>query len=208
MTQSEKPTLLMVSQEKAIVVVTGFGPFSQYLVNLSWQAAQGLETLGLGEDVIVYARELPVHYTNAQELIAHIWKTIKPKLAVHMGIAPGSKAVILEQCGNNQGYRQRDVCGVCPPGHWCVEGGQNILHSIIDMKTLTRHFKSLGWDVIYSRDAGRFLCDFVYYYSLHLGGGKSVFLHLPTRGALADLDKLLPLLQAVILAMLSQLEAQ
>ncbi|XP_048829246.1 pyroglutamyl-peptidase 1-like isoform X2 [Brienomyrus brachyistius] len=154
MTQSEKPTLLMVSQEKAIVVVTGFGPFSQYLVNLSWQAAQGLETLGLGEDVIVYARELPVHYTNAQELIAHIWKTIKPKLAVHMGIAPGSKAVILEQCGNNQGYRQRDVCGVCPPGHWCVEGGQNILHSIIDMKTLTRHFKSLGWDVIYSRDAG------------------------------------------------------
>ncbi|XP_035251164.1 pyroglutamyl-peptidase 1 [Anguilla anguilla] len=196
-----------MSQSETVVVVTGFGPFRQYLINPSWQAAQGLKMLGLGEGVEVYIRELPVSYAKAQELVSSIWETVKPKLAVHLGIAPGSKAVTLEQSGKNYGYKDRDVCGCCPHGNVCVEGGPDKLDSVIDMKFLTRRLKGMGLDVIYSRDAGRYLCDFVYYYSLHIGKGKAVFIHVPASGSLATPDRLVPLLRTVIITMLRQLEA-
>ncbi|KAL4623545.1 pyroglutamyl-peptidase 1-like isoform X1 [Arapaima gigas] len=195
----------MVSREEVVVVVTGFGPFRQYLTNPSWQAAQNLKTLGLGPDVVVHAIELPATYTAVGQIIADVWQTVNPQIAVHMGIAPGSTAIILEQCGRNRGYGQRDACGVCPPGHCCVEDGPDTLLSFIDMKALSKQLKSDGLDIIYSRDAGRYLCDFAYYYSLYLSQGRAAFLHLPTRGSLAHLDKLVPVLQGIIQAMLRQL---
>ncbi|KAJ8344149.1 hypothetical protein SKAU_G00314780 [Synaphobranchus kaupii] len=196
-----------MSQSDAVVVVTGFGPFRQYLINPSWQAAQGLKMLGLGEGVDVYIKELPVSYAKAQQLVSRIWETVNPKLAIHIGIAPGSKAITLEQSGKNHGYKDKDVCGCCPDGNVCVEGGPGKLDSVIDMKPLTRRLKDTGLDVIYSRDAGRYLCDFVYYYSLHIGKGRAVFIHVPASGSLANPERLVPLLRTVIIMMLRQLEA-
>ncbi|XP_036390891.1 pyroglutamyl-peptidase 1 [Megalops cyprinoides] len=196
----------MSSNTSEVVVVTGFGPFRKYLINPSWQAAQGLKATGLGEGVEVYIKELPVSYVKAQQLISHIWETVSPKLAVHLGIDPGTKAVRLEQRGKNQGYRDRDVCGFCPEGNCCVAGGPDKVDSIIDMKSLTRLLNSSGLDVMYSRDAGRYLCDFVYYHSLLLGQGRAIFIHVPASGKLAAPERLVPLLRAVIMAMLHQLE--
>ncbi|XP_061078804.1 pyroglutamyl-peptidase 1 [Conger conger] len=189
------------------VVVTGFGPFRQYLINPSWQAAQDLKKLGLGEDVEVYIKELPVSYAKALQLVSHIWETVNPKLAVHLGIASGSKVITLEQSGKNKAYKDRDVCGCCPHGNVCVEGGPDKLDSIIDMKSLTRLLKGIGLNVIYSRDAGRYVCDFVYYYSLHVGKGRAVLIHVPASGSLATPESLVPLLRTVIITMLRQLEA-
>ncbi|KAG9340756.1 hypothetical protein JZ751_020348 [Albula glossodonta] len=179
----------------------------QYLKNPSWQAAQGLKVTGLGEDVEVYTKELPVSYVKAKELVALIWEKVNPKLAVHLGIAPGSKAVTLEQSGKNRRYTDRDVCSCCPQGNVCVDGGPDKLDSIVDMKSLTKHLKSMGLDVIYSRDAGRFLCDFVYYFSLYAGKGKAVLIHLPTSGTQATLERLVPMLRTVIMEMLHQVES-
>ncbi|KAJ8417406.1 hypothetical protein AAFF_G00286330 [Aldrovandia affinis] len=196
-----------MSQSDAVVAVTGFGPFRQYLINPSWQAAQHLKMMGLGKGVEVYIKELPVSYVKAQQLVAHIWETVNPKLAVHLGLAPQAKAVTLEQSGKNRGYRDRDVCGFCPHGNVCVEGGPDKLDSVMDIKSLTRTLKSTSLDVIYSRDAGRYLCDFVYYWSLHLGKGRAVFIHVPASGSLATPESLVPLLRSIIIVMLHQLDA-
>ena len=77
------------------------------------------------------------------------------QFAVHLGIARGSSVVILEQTGKNRGYRDKDVCGFCPEGHCCVEGGPEQLRSVINMRAISKKFKEAGMDVIYSRDAGR-----------------------------------------------------
>ncbi|KAF7670299.1 hypothetical protein LDENG_00018680 [Lucifuga dentata] len=61
-------------------------------------------------------------------------------------------------------------------------------------------------DVIYSRDAGRYLCDFAYYCSLFHGQGRAAFIHLPSSGGLASAGILVPLLQTLIQTMLQQLE--
>ncbi|GAA6225497.1 pyroglutamyl-peptidase 1-like [Lates japonicus] len=188
------------------VVVTGFGPFRQFLVNPSWKAAQGLKVLGLGERIDVYINELPVSYVKTQQIISEIWQTLKPKFAVHLGIARGSSVVTLEQTGKNSRYRDKDVCGFCPESHCCVEGGPEKLCSVINMRVVSKQFKEAGMDVVYSRDAGRYLCDFAYYCSLYYGQGRAAFIHIPTSGSLASADRLVPLLQALVQTMLDQLE--
>ncbi|XP_013858987.1 pyroglutamyl-peptidase 1 [Austrofundulus limnaeus] len=192
--------------EKEIVVVTGFGPFRQFLENPSWKAAQGLKVAGLGESVNIYIKELPVSYIPTSQIITGIWQNLKPKFAVHLGIARGSSVVILEQTGKNSGYRDTDVCGVCPTGHRCIEGGPEKLDSVVNMKTVSKHFQYKDMDVIYSRDAGRYLCDFAYYCSLYHSQRRAALIHIPASGSLASADRLVPFLQAVIVKMLQQLE--
>ncbi|XP_034540943.1 pyroglutamyl-peptidase 1 [Notolabrus celidotus] len=189
-----------------IVVVTGFGPFRQFLVNPSWKAAQGLKLVGLGEETGVYIKEVPVSYMKTEQIIADIWKTLNPKIAVHLGVARGCSAVILEQTGKNCGYRDKDVCGFCPESHCCVEGGPEKLDSIINMRAISKKCRQAGIDVIYSRDAGRYLCDFVYYCSLYHGQRRAALIHVPENGSLSSADRLVPLLQTLITSMLDQLE--
>ncbi|KAM6937319.1 pyroglutamyl-peptidase 1 [Xenentodon cancila] len=191
--------------ERELVVVTGFGPFRQFLVNPSWKAAQALKLAGLGKTSHVYTKELPVSYVATRQIITELWQTLQPKLAVHLGIARGSSVVILEQTGRNNGYKDRDVCGFCPESHCCIEGGPEKLDSVINMRAVSKHLKQAGQNVIYSRDAGRYLCDFAYYCSLYHGRQRAVFIHIPSSGSLASSDELLPLLQTLILTMLQQL---
>uniref|UniRef100_A0A3P9K4F7 Pyroglutamyl-peptidase I like n=1 Tax=Oryzias latipes TaxID=8090 RepID=A0A3P9K4F7_ORYLA len=186
------------------VVVTGFGPFKEFLVNPSWKAAQALKEAGLGEKFEVHSMEVPVSYVKTQQIITELWQSLKPKFAVHLGIARGSRVLLLEQSGRNRGYKDRDVCGFCPQS--CMEGGPEKLHSIINMRAVSKHFKDTEMDVLPSADAGRFLCDFAYYCSLYHGHQRAAFIHIPSSGCLASADRLVPVLQTVILTMLQQLE--
>lgn len=77
------------------------------------------------------------------------------QFVVHLGIARGSSVIVLEQTGNNSGYRDRDVCGFCPESHCCVDGGPNKLDSIVNMRAVSREMRRAGVDVLSSRDAGR-----------------------------------------------------
>ena len=52
----------------------------------------------------------------------------------------------------------------------------------------------------------RYLCDFAYYCSLYHGQRRAALIHIPSSGSLASADRLVPLLQALILTMLQQLE--
>ncbi|KAG7521611.1 pyroglutamyl-peptidase 1-like [Solea senegalensis] len=188
------------------VVITGFGPFRQFWVNPSWRAAQDLKLCGLGERIEVHIKEIPVSYVQSQHVIAEIWQTLNPKFVVHLGVARGCRVVILEQTAKNSGYRDRDVCGFCPESHCCVNEGPETLCSVVNMLPVSKLFRKSGMDVLCSRDAGRFLCEFTYYCSLYHGQGRAALIHIPTHGRLASADRLLPLLKSIIQTMLSQMD--
>ncbi|TFK13019.1 leucine-rich repeat and WD repeat-containing protein 1 [Platysternon megacephalum] len=59
------------------VVVTGFGPFRQHLVNSSWEAVKVMSKLGLGENIDLHIMQLPVAYQKAKELVCKIWGTLQ-----------------------------------------------------------------------------------------------------------------------------------
>ncbi|XP_034640853.1 pyroglutamyl-peptidase 1-like protein isoform X2 [Trachemys scripta elegans] len=186
------------------VVVTGFGPFRQHLINSSWEAVKEMSKLGLGENIDLHIMQLPASYQKAKELVCKIWGTPQPLLTVHIGLASSSKAIILEQCGKNKGYREMDVCGFCPEDGCCLLDGPEKIESAINMKTLWKNISVEGIDIVFSRDAGRYICDYTYYTSLYYGNRRAAFIHVPPLSKLVTADFLGKALQIIIVEMLKQ----
>ncbi|KAJ8274018.1 hypothetical protein COCON_G00086430 [Conger conger] len=192
---------------KRTVVVTGFGPFGEHAVNASWVAVQELELLGLGPDVQLHVQEVPVEYQAVNSLLPSLWEQYQPQLVVHVGVSGAATTVTLEMCGHNHGYKRLDNCRFCPDTQCCVEGGADCIDSVIDMETVCRRVNASGLDVAVtvSKDAGRYLCDYTYYLSLHLSGGCSAFVHVPPLEEPYSGEQLGHALRAVLLEMLEQL---
>ncbi|KAL1774271.1 pyroglutamyl-peptidase 1 [Sigmodon hispidus] len=148
---------LMDSQSRC-VVVTGFGPFRQHLVNSSWEAVKELSKLGLGmdTDTKLQTLQLPMDYREVRRRLTAIWEDVQPQLAVHVGMDTSTKAIFLEQCGKNQHYRDTDIRGFQPEGGVCVPGGPEVMLSAVSMKEVCRRVSVENVEVAFSRDAGRY----------------------------------------------------
>ncbi|XP_028728619.1 pyroglutamyl-peptidase 1-like protein isoform X2 [Peromyscus leucopus] len=182
----------MDSQSRC-VVVTGFGPFRQHLVNSSWEAVKELSKLGLGVDTNTELRtlQLPVDYRE---------------LAVHVGMDTSTKAIFLEQCGKNGSYRDTDIRGFQPEGGVCLSGGPEVMHSVVSMKEVCRRVSLEDVEVAFSRDAGRYVCDYTYYLSLYLGDGHAALIHVPPLSHRLPARLLGKALQVIIQEMLEDSE--
>uniref|UniRef100_A0A674GW35 Pyroglutamyl-peptidase I like n=1 Tax=Taeniopygia guttata TaxID=59729 RepID=A0A674GW35_TAEGU len=164
-----------------------------------------LSKRGLGENINLRIMQLPVVYQKAKEQVCKIWTTLQPLLTVHVGLASSTTAlIILEQCGKNKGYRERDAYGFHPEGACCVLDGPEKIESTINMKTLWKNISVEGIDIILSRDAGRYICDYTYYTSLYYGKGRAAFIHVPPLSESVTAEFLGKALQTIILAMLEQ----
>lgn len=195
---------------KKTVIVTGFEPFGEHKVNASWSAVQELEKLGLGEDIHLVVKEIPVEYKAVSEILPSLWEQYKPELVVHVGVSGIATSVTLEQYGRNRGYNRLDNCDTCPLSQCCVDGGPDCLMSVIDMDSVCKRVKTcrLGVGFCVSKDAGRYLCDYTYYTSLHLGNRRCAFVHVPPLGKRHTAEGLGQALQAVVTEMLKMLRDQ
>ncbi|XP_072806813.1 pyroglutamyl-peptidase 1-like protein isoform X2 [Vicugna pacos] len=182
-----------MDSQSSCVVVTGFGPFRQHLVNSSWEAVKELSKLGLGNDLGVELRilQLPVDYKE---------------LAVHVGVDPAAKAIFLEQCGKNRGYRDADIRGFRPEHGLCLPDGPEVIASGVSMKAVSRRARVEGVEVAFSRDAGRYVCDYTYYLSLHHGNGCAALIHIPPLSRWLPASLLGKALQVIIQEMLEETE--
>ncbi|XP_042554448.1 pyroglutamyl-peptidase 1-like protein [Dipodomys spectabilis] len=190
------------------VVVTGFGPFRQHLVNSSWEAVKELSKLGLGThpQLKLLIFQLPVDYREAARRVASIWEDFHPQLAVHVGVDSSAKVIFLEQCGKNRGYRDADIRGFRPEAGVCLTGGPDVIASVVNMKALCKRVMAEGVEVAFSGDAGRYVCDYIYYLSLHHGNGHAALVHVTplSRGLPASL--LGKALQVILQKMLEENE--
>ncbi|XP_005381674.2 PREDICTED: pyroglutamyl-peptidase 1-like protein isoform X2 [Chinchilla lanigera] len=180
-----------MDSQSSCVVVTGFGPFRQHLVNSSWEAVKELSKLGLETNMEVELRtlQLPVDYREVKQRVTRIWEEFQPQLAVHVGVDTSAKAIFLEQCGKNRGYRDRDIRGFQPEEGVCLPGGRDVIVSRVNMKAVCKHIAIEDVEVTFSGDAGRYICDYTYYLSLHHGNGHAALIHVPplSRGFPASL---------------------
>lgn len=58
----------------------------------------------------------------------------------------------------------------------------NIVQTSLPVEEITKALAKKGYDVMTSDDAGRFVCNYVYYHSLRFAeqnGSKSLFVHVP-----------------------------
>lgn len=169
---------------KKRILVTGFGPFGQHTVNASWVAVQELHKLwGERESEPLYSmqiREIPVEYSYIATSLPHIYDEISPDVCIHVGVSPYS-ILKLERCGHNHNYRVADVSGKLPDGECCVENGLEVIGTRFDLDSVcsTLALSNEEVEVGISEDAGRYLCDFIYYKSLHLSRCPVIFVHVP-----------------------------
>ncbi|XP_043909771.1 pyroglutamyl-peptidase 1 isoform X2 [Protopterus annectens] len=198
----------MENNKKTTVVVTGFGPFGEHTVNASWVAVQEFEKLGLGDDIELRTKQVPVEYQQVQKIVPALWKQHNPQFMIHVGVSGMAQTVTLEKCGHNKGYSGLDNCSFCPGTHCCVDGGPECIDSVIDMDAVCKRVRAseLGVDVSVSKDAGRYLCDFIYYTSLYLSHGRSAFIHVPPLGEPYTAAELGRALQAIIREIMDLLE--
>jgi len=169
-------------------VVTGFGPFRDHTTNASWEAVRQLPSFWEDSNHELLVEEIPVQYSFVSEQVPDKWAAMKPILFVHVGVSSRDKQVTLEQVAHNSGYCGLDVQQCCPSDHLCVPEGPEELKTCLDLAKVESKVNAqsleteLGVEVCLSKDAGRYLCDFVYYKSLHGSGGRSLFIHVPPVG--------------------------
>ncbi|KAI4304244.1 hypothetical protein MLD38_039785 [Melastoma candidum] len=107
-------------------------------------------------------------------------------LWVHFGVNSGAtKFAIEQQAVNEATFRCPDEMGWKPQKSPIVRADGGISHirkTALPVDELTKALSAKGFDVMISDDAGRFVCNYVYYHSLYFAeqnGTKSLFVHVP-----------------------------
>jgi pyroglutamyl-peptidase len=154
--------------------------------------------------------------------VPELWKNEKIDYCIHIGMATGRKYYSIERRAHRDGYLMRDVDNQLLDDDtrrrkqgtdWIWDGLPSDLLSAIDVDDVWKRWRlSLpDIDLRISEDAGRYLCDFIYYSSLaHLRKTAPqkllnvLFLHVPAdaseKAIQTGVDATLDLVRAVVVS--------
>ena len=156
-----------------MILVTAFKPFGQYRLNSSFEA---LSKVKLDNSFI--KAFLSVDLSNSKEELETLINRYNPTHIIHFGQAPRDKISIEKRAINNLTFIIKDNGDNFPQNEPIIDGNPEFLYTKIDSDSLYRQLKHNNIHVELSLDAGKFICNYVYYLSLNTGL-KSIFIHLP-----------------------------
>jgi len=196
-----------------LIVVTGFGPFRGHDVNPSWAAVRRLPDVWDDVDHQVVVEEIPVEYDFVLREVPNRWSHHKPDFIIHVGVSHLASKLTLESEANNTGYNSPDVKALCPPDNCCVPSCQlSKLSTCLDLQDLsgkvTAQCSHIGLEAEVSQDAGNYLCDFVYFKSLHATSGRSLFIHVPKEDKPYSIQQMTEGLKSAIKNIIKQLQSR
>ena len=149
------------------VLVTGFEPFGNDVLNPSWMAAQALHGRMVAGHRIVAAR-IPTVFDIAiaalrEELLRH-----KPALVIATGQAGGRAAMSLERVAINvNDARIPDNAGSQPVDTPVVDDAPAAYFSTLPIKAMLAAMLEAGVAAEVSQTAGTFVCNHVFYALMH-----------------------------------------
>nr|CAH7744939.1 unnamed protein product [Callosobruchus chinensis] len=160
------------------VLVTGFGPFGEHRVNASWESVKLLpDTI---HNTSIIKKEIPVVYSCVDSTVPSLWKQYNPSLVIHVGVSSLASKLTIEKCAHGTGYNRCDVAGSTYTSGQLQCNGQDCIYTGIDTDVLCEHLNSIGpVKSCTSCDAGRYLCEYIYYKSLSIDHTRSLFIHVP-----------------------------
>ncbi|XP_028091768.1 uncharacterized protein LOC114292062 [Camellia sinensis] len=172
---SENPTETIVCNLKEYMKKKGF-PKGLILGSCSI-----LETAGQGAVASLYQTlqsALSTKDSDSSKLGRVIW--------LHLGVNSGATRFAIEnQAVNEATFRCPDEMGWKPQKVPIIptDGGiSRTRETTLPVEEITRALAKMGYEVMTSDDAGRFVCNYVYYHSLRFAeqnGIKSLFVHVP-----------------------------
>ncbi|KAF5443135.1 hypothetical protein F2P56_035723 [Juglans regia] len=170
---AENPTETIVSNLKDFVERRGLPP------GVTLGTCTILETAGDGA--------LPLLYQTLESGISRMDGTSNEQVVwLHFGVNSGAPKFAIEQqavneatfrCPDELGWQPQKLPIVCEDG-----GTSRARETCCSIEVILKFLKRKGFDVTLSNDAGRFVCNYVYYHSLRFAeqkGHKSLFVHVP-----------------------------
>ncbi|XP_046864284.1 pyroglutamyl-peptidase 1-like [Xenia sp. Carnegie-2017] len=193
------------------VLVTGFGPFAEHEVNASWEVVKELANMGLDGKGNLVIKEIPVSYDYVLAHVPELWRKYKPKLCIHVGVSSITEVVQLEKHAYNSNYSLPDINDEWPPNNECVKGGHECHQTNIDVAKVCQQLKKNDnpCKVDTSSDAGRYLCEFIYYMSMNerlkpeFSSSSVLFVHVPMLDKPYSKENLAKTLKLIALEILS-----
>lgn len=165
------------------VLLTGFEPFDQDLINPSWEAARQLDGVQLGEGVQIVARRLPCAFATAGECLNQFIAELHPVMVITTGLAPGRSDISVERVAINvNDARIPDNLGEQPIDTAVVVGGPAAYFSTLPIKAMVKAVREAGIAASVSQTAGTFVCNQVFYLLQHALAGTAIrsgFIHVP-----------------------------
>ncbi|KDP26609.1 hypothetical protein JCGZ_17767 [Jatropha curcas] len=169
----ENPTEIIVNNLKGFVEKRGLP------AGVTLGSCTVLETAGDGARPLLYkVLESGTAATNAGNNEQVVW--------LHLGVNNGALRFAIERLAVNEAtFRCPDELGWQPQQHPILSGDGGISctrETCCSVDAILILLKRKGFDVAISDDAGRFVCNYVYYHSLRFAerkGHKSLFVHVP-----------------------------
>lgn len=179
-------------------LVTGFEPFGGASSNPSELVVAALAALG---EVDVVTAVLPTSYRRAADGIGDLVQQHRPRWLLMLGLASDAARIRFEQVAlnlndaaapdNDGEVRQgRRILAQAPVGYW----------STLPLARMAETAYDLGEEVEFSRDAGGYVCNHVFFTAAHLAATRfpdtrTGFVHLP---AVEPSDKRLKRFVAIV----------
>jgi pyroglutamyl-peptidase len=168
------------------ILLTGFGPFPGAPENVSkWLVEALADTIPpsrLGCDL--HGAVLPTEWAEVSRRGPDLLDRHKPRLVLHFGLNGRARGFRIEQFAHNRIKVRPDARGALPKSGCILERGRDRLDTPIPARKLAEHLQQSGLPAATSRSAGGYLCNFLYYLSLHWAATQEdrchvCFVHLP-----------------------------
>ncbi len=166
------------------LLLTGFEPFGGERVNPSWEIARSLDGEQIG-DCTVIARELPVVWGRALDVMAELIDELEPAIIVSLGQSGGRAEICPERVGINVSDAVAgDNVGVVKTDDPIDPLGPVAYWSTLPIKAMVTAMREAGVPARVSNTAGTYLCNHLMYGTLHHLAGRGAlipagFVHVP-----------------------------
>lgn len=168
------------------VLITGFGPFPGAAENSSaWlvealAAARPSSRLGC----TLHAEVLPTEWAEIATLSPRLLHQHRPRLILHLGLSKRARGFRVERSAHNVIDFREDARGALPTMRSVLDQGSGRLDTAISTANLAKHLRAENLPAAASRSAGAYLCNYLYYLSLHWARQQDApcdvtFVHLP-----------------------------
>lgn len=179
-------TLIERSNRKPCVLITGFGRFPGAAFNPSEQLARALSRVKRPalSNIRVVGHVFPTSYAAVDRDFPALLEKHNPDILLMFGVAPNSKAVRIEVRARNALSRFPDATRFSPKSRTITPGTRNHQAARAPLLRMLHAARRVQRSSALSRNAGRYLCNYVYWRALeaagHSGGPKLVaFVHVP-----------------------------
>jgi len=174
------------------VLVTGFGPFPGVPNNASASLVTALAQSVRMPGIELFAEVIPVKWADAGTAAHEAIARVEPHAILHFGVSKRVTGFEIEMRAFNASGPKKDHAGLSGPGRPLDRAGRPVLFATMPPPVLLRALRRGGFAAQLSRNAGRYLCNALFYWSLADAGysGRLVsFIHIPMLDANANAEQ-------------------